>query len=163
LLPGVEVSTRDGHLLAYGVAEAPPRHRDLETTADWVRDHGGEPVIAHPFRWRHGAGGRLTAVAHVAGIEVRNAHNSAAANRRAEEWAELRHLAARGGSDVHVLADVGRAVTVFPDPVAGVDDLLEAIRTGRTRAAGASMSFGGRLGLLVSNGAKFVARGLRPV
>ncbi len=163
LLPGVEVSTRDGHLLAYGVAEAPLRGRDLESTADWVRDRGGEPVISHPFRLRHGAGGRLAAVAHVTGLEVRNAHNSEASNRRAAQWAELRHLAATGGSDAHRLDDVGRAVTLFPESVSTVDDLLEAIRTGRTSADGASMPFGGRVALALSNGAKYLARGLRSV
>ncbi len=163
LLPGVEVSTADGHLLGYGVDAAPPPRRDLESTADWIRDHGGEPVIAHPFRWRHGAGGRLTAVAHVAGIEGRNAHTSARANRRAEEWAALRLLAATGGSDAHRLEEVGRAATVFPEPVDGVDDLLEAIRAARTTGVGSSLTLGGRIGWLVSNGAQYLRRGLRPV
>ena len=54
-IPGVEVSTADGHMLAVGVEEMPPRRRPLDETAAWVRDHGGVSIVPHPFqRSRHG-------------------------------------------------------------------------------------------------------------
>ncbi|HLM90686.1 MAG TPA: CehA/McbA family metallohydrolase [Thermoplasmata archaeon] len=162
-LPGVEVSTIEGHLLAYGVSEAPPPHRPVRETVEWVRAHGGESVLAHPFRLRHGVGGRIAETVTVDGIEVRNGHNSEINNAKAELLAARRQLAATGGSDVHALTDLGRAYTRFPDEAATVDDLLEAIRKQQTIAEGRSMAWVGRARLVVVNTGKFLRRGFHSV
>ena len=163
LLPGVEVSTADGHLLAFGVSEAPPPRRPVAESVEWVRAHGGEAVPAHPFRWAHGVGRRLVETVPVRAIETRNGHNSEVANLRAEEVAARRRIGTTGGSDAHELRDLGRAYTEFDASVATVDDLLEAIRRGRTVADGKSMPWGGRLRLATRTGVLRVARGFRPV
>ena len=162
-LPGVEVSTVEGHLLVYGLSECPPPRRPIAETIDWVREHGGEPVLAHPFRLRHGVGARLAESLSVSGIETRNGHNSEVANTKAELLAARRELAATGGSDVHALPDLGRAWTGFPEDARTVDDLLEAIRRRRTTAEGSSTSWGGRVRLAVVTGGKFLRRGFRSV
>ena len=162
-LPGVEVSTLEGHLLAYGVTQLPPPHRPISETIEWVRAHGGESVLAHPFRLRHGVGRRVAESVAATGIEARNGHNSEVSNLRAEVVAARRNLAATGGSDVHVLADLGRAFTGFPDEVSQLDDLLESIRRRRTVPGGLSLPWSRRLGVSISNAGKFVARGFRSV
>ncbi|MBP1923550.1 putative metal-dependent phosphoesterase TrpH [Halorubrum alkaliphilum] len=54
-IPGVEVSTAHGHLLAIGVDRVPPRRLSYAETIAWVHDHGGIAVVPHPFqRSRHG-------------------------------------------------------------------------------------------------------------
>ena len=54
-IPGVEVSTAHGHLLAIGVERMPPRRRPYDETVAWIRDHGGVAIVPHPFqRSRHG-------------------------------------------------------------------------------------------------------------
>ena len=164
VLPGVEVSTREGHLLAYGVREVPPVHRPLLETVEWVRARGGESVLAHPFRLAHGAGRKAAESAPVTGIEVRNGHSSEITNYRAEVVAARRGLAATGGSDVHELSDLGRAYTEFPmEAEATEDDLLEAIRQRRVEPGGHSLRFAGRLRLGLRTGALLVARGFRPI
>ena len=51
VVPGVEVSTRDGHLLALFVEERPPALRSLQATAEWVAEKGGMCVAARsPWR-----------------------------------------------------------------------------------------------------------------
>ena len=162
-LPGVEVSTLEGHLLVYGVSELPPIHRPIEETVEWVRAHGGESVLSHPFRRRHGVGRRLAETVRVDGIEARNGHNSEVSNLRAELLAAQRNLAATGGSDVHALADLGRAFTTFPEEARTVDDLLEAIRRRRTAPGGRSLHWAGRLRNGVVNVGKFFSRGFRSV
>jgi len=114
LVPGVEVSTREGHLLAYGVREVPPLHRPVGETIGWVRDHGGVPVLSHPFRLSHGVGRSVAEHAPVSAIETLNGHNSPRANRKAAAVVVHRRLGATGGSDVHELSDLGRAYTEFP-------------------------------------------------
>ncbi len=162
-LPGVEISTLEGHLLAYGVSELPPAHRPIVESIEWVRAHGGESVIAHPFRLRHGVGRRVAESARADGIETRNGHNSEVSNLKAELLAARRTLAATGGSDVHALADLGRAFTNFPDTSTGVDDLLEALRRRQTLPGGRSLPWRGRFRLGVTNAGKFLARGFRSV
>ncbi|MWV63829.1 histidinol-phosphatase [Halorubrum sp. JWXQ-INN 858] len=54
-IPGVEVSTAHGHLLAIGVEEMPPHREPFGETVSWIHDHGGVAVVPHPFqRSRHG-------------------------------------------------------------------------------------------------------------
>ncbi|WP_280587868.1 PHP domain-containing protein [Halorubrum sp. Boch-26] len=54
-IPGVEVSTAHGHLLAVGVERMPPRRRPYDETIAWIHDHGGVAIVPHPFqRSRHG-------------------------------------------------------------------------------------------------------------
>jgi predicted metal-dependent phosphoesterase TrpH len=162
-LRGVEVSAVEGHLLAYGVSEAPPPQRPLGETVDWVRAHGGEPVLAHPFRWAHGVGRRVAEAAPVRAIEGRNGHNSEVANAKAELLGASRGWGLTGGSDVHALAELGRAYTFFPDDARSTEELLEALRRGRTQVGGRSLPFAGRLRVGLTNGAKFLTRGLRSV
>jgi len=54
-IPGVEVSTAHGHLLAIGIERMPPRRRPYDETIAWIREHGGVAIVPHPFqRSRHG-------------------------------------------------------------------------------------------------------------
>lgn len=162
-IPGVEVSTLEGHLLAYGVKESPPPNRSLAETLERVADLGGVSVLAHPFRWVHGVGRRLATEARVAGLEARNGKNSELANTRAELLAARRSLASTGGSDAHEPKLVGRAFTEFPNEVASIDDLLEQIRKAEVTAAGSSLSFAGRVRSSVRDGILSMVRGFRPV
>ena len=162
-LPGVEVSTAVGHLLAFGVDEAPPAHRPVVETIEWVRGHGGVPALAHPFRRAHGVGRRVAETATVTAIETRNGHNSEIANLRAEQVAARRSLGMIGGSDAHVLAEVGRAFTEFEPPIATTDDLLEALREQRVGASGRSLPWAGRLRLGFRTGLLLAGRGFRPI
>lgn len=163
ILPGVEVSAREGHLLTYGVSEVPPLQRPVDETCEWVRDHGGEVVLAHPFRVGHGVGRRVADSARVVGIETINGHSSVVANFKAEVIAARRSLARTGGSDVHQLSDIGRAFTEFPADATSVDDLLEAIRRRTVRPSGHSLRWGERFRLGIRTGALRIARGFRPI
>ena len=50
IIPGVEISTKDGHLLAYNVTTAFPRGLSVEETVEMVLEAGGIPVVPHLFR-----------------------------------------------------------------------------------------------------------------
>jgi hypothetical protein len=163
LIPGVEVSTREGHLLIYGVGEVPPTHRPVEETIAWARDRGGVPVPAHPCRWSHGVGRKLAEVLPVPALETSNGHNPEVANARAELIAARRRIGSTGGSDVHELRDLGRCFTEFPEDVDAVPDLLNALRTGHSRGGGASLRAAARLRLAVRTTLLRATRGFRPI
>ncbi len=162
-LPGIEVSTVEGHLLVYGVSELPPIYHPLDETLDWVRTHGGISILAHPMRLAHGVGPRLAETAAVTAIEAVNGHNSALANAHAEVIATRRALGTTGGSDAHDLRDLGRAYTEFPPAIASLEDLVEAIRQGKVSGVGDSLAGFARARLFVRTTLRRLGRGLRPI
>jgi hypothetical protein len=163
IVPGVEVSTREGHLLVYGVTEVPPPHRPIGETLRWVDQRDGVSILAHPFRFVHGVGRRVAETVSIAAVETVNGHTSAVANAKAELIAAQRHLGSTGGSDVHEISDLGRAYTEFLREPGSVEDTLEAIRRGRTTAGGRSLGRAGQLRWGLRSGALRVARGFRSV
>lgn len=159
LIPGVEISTADGHLLAYGVDQVPPPHRPIAETVEEVLAHQGVPVLAHPYRWAHGAGGLAARQLRVLGIETMNGRNGEVANAKAELIAAQRRLAATGGSDAHEPATVGRCFTRCEDAASSVEEVLELLRHGRTHAEGKSLGVVGRARTTLSNAGKRLRRG----
>ena len=110
-IPGVEVSTQNGHLLAVGVESVPKAGRPIEETVDRVWDMGGVAIIPHPFqRSRHGVRRR-----HLPDADAIEVYNSMLftgyRNRRANVFAEEHAYPKVGASDAHYLPNVGRAYT----------------------------------------------------
>ncbi len=162
-VPAVEVSTAEGHLLAYGLEELPPLRRPLAETVDWVRGHGGVSVLAHPLRWAHGAGRRALETARVDGVEALNGHNGGIANAKAELVGAHRRLALTGGSDAHSLLEIGRAFTRVQGDSPSVEEVLGALRHGRTDAGGRSIGPLERVRLAIATAGRRAARGFRPI
>ncbi|WP_435335731.1 CehA/McbA family metallohydrolase [Haloarchaeobius sp. TZWWS8] len=142
-VPGVEVSTADGHLLAIGVEERPPRGESMSKTVATVRELGGAAVVPHPFqRTRHGV--RKSKLTDCDAIEVYNSMLfTGYQNRRARRFARKRGYGEVGGSDAHFLMNVGRAYTVIEldEPILGpedvsVDQVVDALQSGQTRVHG---------------------------
>lgn len=150
-IPGVEVSTAHGHLLALGVERMPPRGRPYGETVAWIHDRGGVAIVPHPFqRSRHGVRERDIPVAAEAGgraavdaIEVFNAWLfTGYRNRRARRFAAAHGYPGVAASDAHDLAYVGRAFTeltvdgVESAAAATAEDVLAAFRRGTTAVSG---------------------------
>jgi predicted metal-dependent phosphoesterase TrpH len=140
VIPGVEVTTRDGHLLALFVEERPPALQSLQRTAEWVREHNGVCLAPHPFtRWTHSLSTRAMAGVVdsdlVAGVEVLNSSLAGRASRpHALAWARKHGLAQIGASDAHMVAMLGLARTRFPGRTP--DELRAAIEQRTTWAEG---------------------------
>ncbi|WP_247003589.1 PHP-associated domain-containing protein [Halosolutus gelatinilyticus] len=144
-IPGVEVSTRHGHLLAIGVEERPDPGQPFMRTVERVRELGGIAIVPHPFqRSRHGVRKR-----HIADADAIETYNSMVftgyRNRRARTFARRRGYPEIGASDAHYLPNVGRAYTeivVSPDGRSPTkadidgDELVDAILEGRTQIRG---------------------------
>ncbi len=136
VVPGVEVSTREGHLLALFVEERPPALWSLRRTAEWVVAQGGLCIAPHPFtRWTHSLSERSVAgalsIGLLAGVEVLNASLAGRASRpRALALARGHGLAQLGSSDAHMVSMVGLARTRFPGRTPA--ELRAAIETGAT-------------------------------
>ncbi|MFC7199434.1 PHP domain-containing protein [Halospeciosus flavus] len=147
-VPGVELSTAHGHLLAIGVEEVPERGLPFEEAVERVRELGGATVVPHPFqRTRHGVRRRHLAECEPEphALEVYNSMLfTGYRNRRAATFAETYDYPQLGGSDAHFVPNVGRAYTevdVEADPDTPADEIdvgavVEAIRKGDTGVRG---------------------------
>lgn len=150
-IPGVEVSTRDGHVLALGVETRPEPGRPFSETVSEIRSRGGIAIVPHPFRRsRHGVPADV--IGDCDGIEVHNAMCvTGVRNRQAARFAEDHGFAGVAGSDAHTAHLVGRAVTDvhLESPASPTDRdsdvdtsavdpdrVLEAIADGRTTVRG---------------------------
>ena len=140
-VPGIEVTTRSGHLLALWV-DAPVRSfRSLAETVATIHRMGGIAVIPHPLSYLTRSIGARTLDRLLAaedpetrpdGIEVANTTLAGrVTGARARRLNRVRwRLAETGGSDAHFLEEVGAARTVFPGRTS--DELRAAILAHRT-------------------------------
>ena len=142
-IPGVEVSTADGHLLAVGVESMPPRRAPMAETAAWIQERGGVAVVPHPFqRSRHGVRKRRLREVDPDAIEVYNSWAFTGwKNRRARRYAAANGYPGVAGSDAHKVGYVGRAYTeIGVDNVTRAeltaDTIIDAIRDGATSVEG---------------------------
>ncbi len=141
-VPGIEVTTQHGHLLALWVEQPVRSFRSLEATVAAIHAQGGLAVVPHPFSMLTRSIGRRTlervlAIAdestHPDGIEVANPTSAGwdtglrAVEANRDHW----RLAETGGSDAHFAEAVGAAYTLFPGRTG--QDVRTAI-LGRTTA-----------------------------
>src|SRR3989442_1340409 len=48
-LPGIEISTRDGHIIGLGLSEAVPRGLSADETIQRIKELQGVSIIPHPY------------------------------------------------------------------------------------------------------------------
>lgn len=141
MITGVEVSTRQGHLLGLFVKKAPKPGRPVEESIEAIKEQGGLVIVPHPLGRlvpslsRKKIDALLNADYPIDGIEVYNPTPANASMRATvrtanQEW----HLAETGGSDAHFWQHIGAAYTLFPGTQP--DDLRQAILERTVRAGG---------------------------
>lgn len=139
-VPGLEISSKAGHVLGLGIEEAVPPGLPYEETLKRIREQGGIAVIPHPYQEsRHGVMARIDRdqLARADAIEVYNSRLlTGRANRQAERFAQARGLPMTAGSDAHISEMVGQAVTRVDADDRSVDAILEAITAGETTVEG---------------------------
>lgn len=153
VIPGVEVSTLDGHLLALGVRELPPKKRSPEETIEFVHQQGGIAIVSHPYHvFRH-------AMYRIPPCDAVEVHNSkyifGIANLWAKRQAKRLGLPMVAGSDAHMAKTVGLGVTLIEvENGSAVSDVLTVIRAGRVKIDGKKTS----PSVFVSQAARWVKR-----
>jgi predicted metal-dependent phosphoesterase TrpH len=126
---GIEISSKDGHILAYGVEEKPPYKKSVEETIEWIHDNGGAAVCAHPFSLTSPSMGEDVYHNKFDALEI-NASCTQSSNHAAELAARLMNVHLVGGSDAHYLNSVGLVTTFFYDEITNEDELIAAIKKG---------------------------------
>ena len=143
VVPGAEVTTRHGHLLALFVEDSPKSFRSIEATLESVHERGGLAVVPHPLSFLTRSLSRRTidrvcerAEEGITFDAIELCNPSPAGRHRAELATRLNHeawgLPVTGGSDAHHLLQTGTAWTEFEGT--GAEALRRAIVEGTTGA-----------------------------
>jgi len=117
VLPGVEVTTAEGHLLCIGATlpEAQKlKGRLAREVCELIHEHGGLAIPPHPYDlFRAGIRFSTLETLPIDAIEVFNAATTLRRyNTYAFKYAQLRGLAMTAASDAHHAAAVGTAYTI---------------------------------------------------
>ena len=135
IIPGIEVSTSDGHLLGLGVTVPIPAKRGIEETIQLIHDAGGIAVAPHPTTFYKSPPSRK--VSSYDAVEVMNASSVpfSILTHYSRRFAESLNLPQTGGSDSHYAPEIGAAYTMVKSAVA-VDEIVSAIKKGNVSPRG---------------------------
>jgi len=130
VIPGEEISSRDGHILGLGLNELVKPGLSVEETLDKIHQQGGIGIAAHPFDVAKKGLGKLAKECDA--VEVFNAQNvERIANWKCERFAKKYRLPTVAGSDTHWTKTMGYGLTeIKANSVSGV---LKAIKKGDTK------------------------------
>ena len=138
IIPGVEISSKDGHILGLGINKLAPRDLPAAGTVAMIRKQGGIAIAAHPFSPI--AGRDALFKAKFDAVEVFNSRAYFLSNSLARRFAEKHRLPMSAGSDAHFLDEIGLAgveLNCEPD----VDEILKEIPKGRAKIFGRTLPF----------------------
>jgi predicted metal-dependent phosphoesterase TrpH len=133
VVPGVEVSTADGHLLCVGTTLPLMRGEPAAKVVKAIEDRGGVAIPSHPYdHWRAGIREEILDTLDLKAIEVFNAAAKREYNEQALAYATGRGLSMTASSDAHHASAVAVSSTAFDLEDLTVSDLIDALRKGGT-------------------------------
>ena len=115
IVPGVEVTTAEGHLLCIGAVLPNLKGRPAFEVCNLIHEAGGVAIPPHPYDvFRAGIRENVLKTLQIDGIEVFNAATTLKRyNRMAYDYALDHGLAMTASSDAHHYAAIGTAYTVL--------------------------------------------------
>jgi predicted metal-dependent phosphoesterase TrpH len=139
LIPACEISSADGHILAYGITTPIPMRLSAKKVIDLVHQQGGLAFAAHPFMLRslH----RHVFDLNLDGVEVFNSSVPKMANLLAAKATLKLNLPGIAGSDAHNIFDIGASTTLFSSNVSTVGQFLSHLKSGRFQISPHTTSF----------------------
>jgi predicted metal-dependent phosphoesterase TrpH len=138
ILPSIEVTSRDGHVIGLGIHEIIPANLSADETIDRIHEQGGIAIVPHPYD-------PVCECVKIARLNTRpdavETVNSDALSFYISNWLARKDavkfkLPQVGGSDSHIPQTVGDAYTVIDSPTTEVADILESIRSGKVLPGG---------------------------
>jgi predicted metal-dependent phosphoesterase TrpH len=129
VIPGVEVTTAEGHLLCLGAVLPNLKGRPAIEVCHLAHEAGGLAVPPHPYDlFRAGIRENTLNTLPIDAIEVFNAATTLKRyNRMAYEYAHRRALPMTAASDAHHYAAIGTAYTIFDTEDLSVRGILKEI------------------------------------
>ncbi len=135
-VPGEEVGSEDGHIIALGIDREIPKHLSIPETIDLIHGAGGIAIAAHPYRWWTGLGEKNTLkyVDKFDGIEALNARSTKRHNTKSFKLATENGRCITAGSDSHRPHSIGEGYIELPDTCRTWQDVIQAIKDRQVQA-----------------------------
>ncbi len=128
LIPGCEISSAEGHILAYQIETEIPKGLSANETVARIHDQGGYAVAAHPYFV-----GSLKDRVFDLDLDAFEGFNSTVcivSNIKSIDAARRMGLPYLANSDAHQVEEIGRSYTLFPDQTHNAADLFRHLRAG---------------------------------
>ncbi|MCK4952427.1 PHP domain-containing protein [Candidatus Bathyarchaeota archaeon] len=141
VIPGIEISTLQGHMLALNVVKPIPSKLSPKETIQKIREVGGIVIAPHPTTIYKAGLGIQKSTLDLDALEVINSAAfpffiSTYLNRRLGTRLNLPQTA---GSDAHFAHEIGLAYTLI-DADQNIDSIIQAIKAGRVTPFGKALS-----------------------
>jgi predicted metal-dependent phosphoesterase TrpH len=132
IIPGVEVTTAEGHLLCLGVILPYLKGSPASEVCTLVHELGGIAIPPHPYDlFRAGIREAVLDTLEIDALEVFNAATTLKRyNRMAFDYASARKLPMTAGSDAHHESAIGTAYTILNTEDFSVKGLLHQVTKG---------------------------------
>ncbi len=133
---GLEYKAKEGHLLIYGIKMGRgemPSLMPMQHVIDWVNERNGIAAPAHPYQcdmFDRCLGDRLSDLKNMWAIETLNGSATETENGLADQIADQLQTGKIGGSDAHGPNGIGKAYTLFSEPVTSMTELVTALKQG---------------------------------
>ena len=132
IIPGVEVTTAEGHLLCLGVVLPYLKGTPALEVCKLVHEMGGVAIPPHPYDlFRAGIRESVLDTLEIDALEVFNAATTLKRyNKMAFEYAAMKGLPMTAGSDAHHEAAIGTAYTILHTDDFSVKGILNQVKKG---------------------------------
>ena len=142
IIPGMEVSSLDGHIVALNVKEIIPRGFSAPETVTRIHKAGGVAIACHPYVYFKGCLKENVCETFDA-IEIINARAFPFKRsvKKATETADRLNLSRVAGTDAHYGPQIGYGFTVIEAEEASVEAIARAIVEGRCQPFGQPVPF----------------------
>ncbi len=136
IIPGIETSTKRGHILGINITTPIPKGLSVEEAIEKIHEAGGIAIAAHPqapFKDSLGLNPKIISL----GLDAIEVVNSSLfpflpLTCLSKKFADRYRIPQTAGSDSHIPETIGLAYTLIENDGASVDDIVEAIRKGLT-------------------------------
>lgn len=128
LVSGCEISTKDGHVLAYGIKKKILKNLSVNKTIEKIHEQNGVAVAPHPFMLL-GLGNKIFENSFDA-IEVFNSMIPTVSNRLCELKTKNLNIPKMVGSDAHQFQNVGNSTLLFSEKILKEKQVLDSIKNG---------------------------------
>ncbi|MDH5483275.1 MAG: CehA/McbA family metallohydrolase [Candidatus Bathyarchaeota archaeon] len=145
IIPGIEVSSSDGHVLGLNVQEQIPKWLSISETVDKIHEAGGIAVACHPVTFFKISLGEHTN-SKLDAVEVINssAFPFKHSVKRSKKMASRLEVAQVAGSDAHYGPEIGCAYTII-ESERTVEEIIKAISKGICQPFGGAIPLKTRL------------------
>lgn len=142
IIPGIEIKSKEGDILALNVKEKIPDKLGAKETIKKVKELGGLAIVPHPFGFICKFRGNLKElIKEIDGIEVLNASIFGRGNKIALEFAKKNNLAFTAGSDSHSTNFIGKVWLEIKGENLSQGEILEKIKNREVEISGKEANF----------------------